>query len=65
MAALQIDSKCSRTGVYAPLLNRHAPCPQTQYRALKPLLASRYFVLSAFCFQLFAFVFALFFALFL
>jgi hypothetical protein len=27
MAALQTDSKCSNTIVYAPLSNRFAPCP--------------------------------------
>ena len=26
MAVLQSDSKCSNTNVYAPLLNRFAPC---------------------------------------
>ena len=29
MAVLQPDSKCSNTVVYAPLLNRLAPCPWT------------------------------------
>ena len=28
MAALQTDSKCSHTNVYAPLSNRFAPCPE-------------------------------------
>jgi len=38
MAALQNGSKCSRTGVYAPLLNRFAPCPQKNSGVLIPVL---------------------------
>jgi hypothetical protein len=38
MAALRSDPKCSRTNVYAPLLNRIAPCHQTKSKCLKPIL---------------------------
>jgi hypothetical protein len=42
MAALQADSKCSHTTVYAALLTRLAPCPRTQSEVLKPLLGIFY-----------------------
>jgi flavin reductase (DIM6/NTAB) family NADH-FMN oxidoreductase RutF len=38
MAVLRSDPKCSRTSVYAPLLNRIAPCHQTKSECLKPIL---------------------------
>jgi len=45
MAALQTASKCSRTIVYAALLKRFAPCPQTKSKPLKQVLIT-YFQFS-------------------
>ena len=42
MAALQFGPKCSRTNVYAPLLNRIRPCPRTKSGLFKPFLLSIY-----------------------
>ena len=41
MAVLQSDSKCSNTNVYAPLLNRFAPCFVEHLNVLKSDVKSR------------------------